>query len=385
MFLNNIYKYDDIFDIYLFTLNIIQEDDYTIPSNIKRIFIKDKKISNLIIEIKKKKIEILIYQFPHSLDINSLNKLKRIRTIFYIHSSLFYWIHYNLKYIQLIYKEYINSKYIVSLIPLENYFLFINWGIRSILMNNYITYEYKSIKPSDLFSKTILMIGRADDKYKRFALGILSFEYIKKEIPETEMKIISDLNTTYSLQDLAFNLKLKDNIQFVGFTLKPEIYFKNASLHLFPTLTEAFPMVLAETKIFGIPNILLGLDYVSLSKGGTVIIYDESIETMAKESIKILKNDQYRKKLGNEARLSMKKFNNELLLKRWVKLILAVFIGDDEYEKLRNSDKILDRGNALHLLRNQINLIKRRKPNFINITINDILNFTIIQNYTIYK
>ena len=252
-------------------------------------------------------------------------------------------------------------------------------------MNNYITYEYKSIKPSDLSSKTILMIGRADDKYKRFALGILSFEYIKKEIPETEMKIISDLNTTYSLQDLAFNLKLKDNIQFVGFTLKPEIYFKNASLHLFPTLTEAFPMVLAETKIFGIPNILLGLDYVSLSKGGTVIIYDESIETMAKESIKILKNDQYRKKLGNEARLSMKKFNNELLLKRWVKLILAVFIGDDEYEKLRNSDKILDRGNALHLLRNQINLIKRRKPNFINITINDILNFTIIQNYTIYK
>ena len=64
---------------------------------------------------------------------------------------------------------------------------------------------------------------------------------------------------------------------------------------------------------------------------------------------------------------------------------MAVFIGDDEYEKLRNSDKILDRGNALHLLRNQINLIKRRKPNFINITINDILNFTIIQNYTIYK
>ena len=39
--------------------------------------------------------------------------------------------------------------------------------------------------------KTILMIGRAENKLKRFILGILAMEYIKQEIPESEMIIIS--------------------------------------------------------------------------------------------------------------------------------------------------------------------------------------------------
>ena len=35
-----------------------------------------------------------------------------------------------------------------------------------------------NIIPSNLMSKTILMIGRGNDKYKRFILGVLSMEYI---------------------------------------------------------------------------------------------------------------------------------------------------------------------------------------------------------------
>ena len=53
-----------------------------------------------------------------------------------------------------------------------------------------MTYEYDSITPSDLSSKIILMIGRANDKYKRFELGIIAMKYIVKEIPECKMKII---------------------------------------------------------------------------------------------------------------------------------------------------------------------------------------------------
>ena len=177
-------------------------------------------------------------------------------------------------------------------------------------MNNFITYEYHKISPSNLSSKIIIMIGRANDIYKRFELGMQAMEYIIKQIQEVEMKIISNIENTEFLQNIMQNLQLENNIKFVGYSLYPELYFKNSSLHIFPTLTEAFPMALCETKIQGIPNILLGLDYVSLSKGGTIIIYDELPESLAKESIKILNNLKYRKKLGKEARLSMRKFNN---------------------------------------------------------------------------
>jgi len=155
---------------------------------------------------------------------------------------------------------------------------------------------------------------------KRFELGIEAMKYIIKEIPECKMNFISDLKGISFLQDLVIKLKLEKKVIFLGYTSTPEIYFKNASLHIFPSISESFGLVLCETKIYGIPTILLGLDYVSISKGGTIIIYDDNPIQISKEAIKILNNDIYRKKLGKEARDSMAKHTNEIVLKKWTKL-----------------------------------------------------------------
>ena len=90
-----------------------------------------------------------------------------------------------------IYYEYKNCKYIISLIPLENDYLFKKWGIKSILMDNPTTFQFESIVSSDLTKKNVIMIGRADDTLKRFDLGIKAMEIIIKEIPYCEMNIIS--------------------------------------------------------------------------------------------------------------------------------------------------------------------------------------------------
>ena len=140
------------------------------------------------------------------------------------------------------------------------------------------------------------------------------------------MRIISDMKSTDYLKNMINNLKLENNIKLVGYTSIPEIYFKNASLHIFPTISESFGYVLSETKIYGIPSILVGLDYVSISKGGTVIIYEDNSEFIANEAIKILKDEQYRKKLGKEARKSMKKFENKILLFFKINLLIHIFI-----------------------------------------------------------
>ena len=50
---------------------------------------------------------------------------------------------------------------------------------------------------------------------------------------------------------------MENFVKFEGYTSNPSIYYKNASLHLFPTLVEAFPNILSETKIYGIPNMLM--------------------------------------------------------------------------------------------------------------------------------
>ena len=373
-YINNI----TIFNAFLLTKKGIEENEYPLSKNIKRININGRS-GDLLKIVKREKIDILIYHFYYHVEMISLNKLKNIKIIYYNHSCFLIWIYALFYYyFQTTYEVYRKSKYIISLVPFESDYLLKKWGINSILMTNFITYEYNLIIPSDLSSKTILMIGRASDRLKRFELGVESMKYITKEIPDCEMKIISDYFKIDYLFKLVDKLKIKNHIEFVGYTSIPEIYFKNASLHIFPSISESFGLVLSETKIFGIPNILVGLDYIVLSKGGTLIVYDDSPESIAKGAIKILTDDIYRKNLGKEARRSMKKFKNELLLKRWVKLILSVYNGYNYYLKLIGKDKKIPKNEYNTILKRQLELLKMRISNFSNITVENIENFTFV-------
>lgn len=365
-----------IFDLYLFTRTFPQNNEYKIPYCIKRNVVKKEIINNIL----KKKLDIFIYELDEIKDVEILNKYKKTKIIYYIHSSIFYWIYSNYTHFKSLYKLYKSSKYIVSIIPFENDYLFEKWGIRSILMNNFMTFQYNSVIQSNLSKKTILMIGRANNKLKRFEIGIQAMEYINNIIPECEIDIISNLTGIHKIQNLCINLNLVNKIKFLGYTLTPEIYFKNASLHIFPSITEGFPLVLSETKIYGIPSILLGIDYVSISEEGTVIIYDDSSELLSIEIIKILKKNNYRKKLGNDAKNSMKIFDDKLLLTKWIELIASVFNGENFYQQLKNKDKKISKEKALYMMKNQIKLMKMRNQKFINITNYNFENFSFLEN-----
>ena len=374
--INHFYKLE-VFNIFLFTRRTKEENEYTIPENIKRTLVQ-----NDIIEIiKKNRINIIVYHLYYENEIKKLNNLKKVNVIYYLHTCFIYWVYANYNSFKTVYRAYIGSKYIISLIPFENDYLFTKWGINSILMYNFIPYEFEKTILSDLSSQTILMIGRGDNIYKRFELGILAMEYISKEIPICEMKIISNVTGTYNLEDLVNNINLKENVKFVGYSSTPEIYFKNASLHIFPTISESFGLALAETKLFGIPNILVGLDYVSIAKGGTKIVYDDSPESISIEAIKILNNKIYMKKLGKEGRKSMIYFNNQILFKKWNKLIFSIYNGDNYYKKIKEKENKISENESINILNNQIRLLKLRDKRFYNITLFDIENFTIMENF----
>lgn len=375
LLVNSFYKLK-IFDIFLFTRSFSQNNEYKIPIGIKRKVVKNNLISNIF----KKKLDVFIYELDEIKDIEILNKYRKAKVIYYIHSSIFYWIYSNYTHFKFLYKSYKSSKYIVSIIPFENDYLFKKWGIQSILMNNFMTFKYNSVIQSKLSKKTILMIGRANNILKRFEIGIQAMEYINNVIPDSEINIISNLTGIDNIKNLCMNLNLNDKIKFLGYTLTPELYFKNASLHIFPSITEGFPLVLSETKIYGIPNILLGIDYVSISKEGTVIIYDDSSESLSFEIIKILKNNNYRKKLGNDAKNSMRIFDDKLLITKWIELIASVLSGDNYYQELKNKDKKISKEKVLNILKNQVNLMKFRNKNFINITNYNFENFTFLEN-----
>lgn len=248
-------------------------------------------------------------------------------------------------------------------------------------MNNFVTYEYDDITPSNLTTKNIVMIGRANDRMKRFDLGVKAMKYIVDEVPDSQMLIISNTYGAGYLVNLVKSLNISNNVKFVGYSLKPDIFFKNASLHIFPTIIECFPMVLSETKIYGIPNIISGIDYVSAAKGGVININNDDPRAIANESIKILKDFNYRKNLGKTARESMKKFRNEITARKWIELILAVYNGEYYYNKLREEDNKITEKEAINYIQNQLNIIKVRNKKMSNVTLEDIINFNFLSKY----
>jgi hypothetical protein len=125
------------FNLYLLTLEDKKYNDYLIPSNTIRIVNKN----NLTTILKKNKIEILIYELSSVNEIKKLNKLKETKVIFYLHSSIFYWIYSSLFYFKSLYNNYKKAKYVITIVPFENDYLFKKWGIRSILMANFMTYQ----------------------------------------------------------------------------------------------------------------------------------------------------------------------------------------------------------------------------------------------------
>ena len=363
------------FIIYLITGSKILENEYYIPNNVKRISLSEQKINIFQFNIREK-LDIIVYNFYDKKVLRKLNTLKNTKIIAYDHSCFVYWIYYNqYKFEDTMYKAYKDCKYVISLIPIENDYLFKIWGINSILMDNPLTFEYDSIIPSNLSDKNIIMIGRGSDRLKRFELGIESMKYIIKEIPECIMNIISE--SVEEQEKLIKTLNLEKNVKFTGFQSNIDAYLKNTSLHIFPSIAEGYPMVLGETKMYGIPTILCGLDYLALAKGGTVMVYDDNPETIAKEAIKILKNETYRKILGDEARKSMEKRKNEFIEQRWAKLLSLVHKGDDESILKLNENKMTDK-EAEEILINQLKMIHLRRPNLKDVTLDQLKSYELV-------
>ena len=202
--INRLYKFK-LFNIFVYTKKLKEKNEYPYSKKIKRFIIDNTNVT----KIFKNKIDILIFHLNSLKRLRIFNLYNNIKVIYYMHNSIFSCIHLNYTFFKLLYKEYTKSKYLISLVPFENDFLFKKWGINSFLMNNFVTFNYKKIIPSNLSSKIILMIGRANDKCKRFEIGIMSMEYIIQVIQSCVLKIISRLN---AINDL---LNLIDNNQFI--------------------------------------------------------------------------------------------------------------------------------------------------------------------------
>jgi len=121
------------------------------------------------------------------------------------------------------------------------------------------------------------MIGRISNE-KQFELGIKAMTIIIKKFPDVILKIIGGFNQyTESLKKLAQDLNVSNNFIFYDLQQDLRSFYSNASLYFMTSSAECFSFVLA-SKAYGLVNIVLGKEYLVLTKKGSIVVKDNDYE-----------------------------------------------------------------------------------------------------------
>ena len=261
-------------------------------------------------------------------------------------------------------------------IAADDYYIYKNLGFKNeIFMPNLYTFEPSEVKSSNLTHKNIVILGRLNDAIKGIIYAIQSMFYIVKEVPDALLYLYSSDSRIQFLKNLTHNLNLTKNIIFRPSTKNISQVFWNSSIHMFTSLSEAFPMAMNEGKAHGLPIVGFKVPYSLPYQQGFIGVELFDVKGLARETVKLLKDYNYRKKMGEISKKSLDVFKNNDTVELWGKLCDSLISKDrDDYRKFQKEieDKYYNEKKAREHLENQFNIFLKRN---INLTCHRFDNF----------
>ena len=202
-----------------------------------------------------------------------------------------------------------------------------------IFIPNLYTFELSETPESNLTYNNIVMLGRAHDKVKGTIYAIKAMSYIVKEVPDAKLIIATSDPKLDFLQNLTKLYNITNSVSFKIFPNITEI-FLNSSVLIFTSLCEAFPMAMNEGKAHGLPAVAFDIPFSPPFQSGVITVPHLHVRALAIETIKLLKDYNYRKIKGKESKLSLNRFSNQETVKLWEKLFYSLANGEyNQFQK----------------------------------------------------
>ena len=173
-------------------------------------------------------------------------------------------------------------------------------------------------KPSNLNlnASNIVVKTELNDKKNGLTSIINALPLIIKVIPNAKLNIISSDKPKKEINQLIQKLNLKTKINFIPLNEKSLNYYNTASIFIYGSLIGVCPKSLNEARAYGLPCIVSSTAKNMVNINSGIIKTDISNSTiLAKEVIQLLKDNVYRKKKENEAKLSLEKYKFFLIIK----------------------------------------------------------------------
>lgn len=162
---------------------------------------------------------------------------------------------------------------------------------------------------------------------KRIDLAVQAFAKIHQKYPNWTFEIWGEkTNRNYFAQitELLKKEKLSDRVIFKGTTSNVSKVLQDASVFVFPSESEGFPLALTEAMAMGLACVGCS-DCPSVNtlivNAKTGILTQPSVDAIARELSRLMSNVELRYHLGMEARESMKRYSSDAVWDQWEYLL----------------------------------------------------------------
>ena len=263
-------------------------------------------------------------------------------------------------------------------IAADDYYFYKNLGFKNeIYIPNLYTFDPKEIKESNLTSHNILMLGRLNDEIKGLKYAVKALYYIVKEVPDAKLTLVTSDYRIEFAKNLSRELNISDSLVINYHTYNISQHFWNSAVHMYTSLTEAFPMAMNEAKAHGLPIVAFDVPFSPPYQDGVITVDLLDCKGLARETIKLLKDYNYRKKMGEAAKLSLNKFSSEEIVEMWGKLFKSLLSEDrNDYRKFQKEieNKYYNEKIAKKHIEKHFDALLRYNKNFTCYTLDNFLD-----------
>lgn len=183
---------------------------------------------------------------------------------------------------------------------------------------NFIAEKY-----SDCSAKRVIAVGRLDYQ-KGFDRLILVWEKVHQQMPDWRLDIFGQGEWREMLQSMIDERELQGVVKLNNPTKNIGGEYVGSSIIVMTSNYEGFGMVLVEAMSCGVPAVSFdckcGPEEIISQHDGGLVVKNGDIEGLAEAIVKLMKDEELRKRMGENAKRVVETYSEERVMKKWIDL-----------------------------------------------------------------
>jgi glycosyltransferase involved in cell wall biosynthesis len=186
---------------------------------------------------------------------------------------------------------------------------------------------FNTIASPDLDQKRAITVARHSYE-KGIDRLLLIWQKVILIHPEWTLDIYGESEANLRYQEMAKELNIESKVNFFKPVENIIEKYQNASFCLMASRFEGFPMVLLEAMSCGLPCIAFdcpcGPRAIIFNDENGLLIENHNIDAFSESVVQLINDDSKMKRLGENAVLSVQKYNLEDIMEQWNKLFIEI-------------------------------------------------------------